>query len=416
MRYKFQRAILPALLVSLFSYGGLTAQTTPQPEVREVVKTSDRLDTLYTFRQPFMIDSGKIISSPKFEQLSVTVDSILRTDSVTFVDVTGIASVDGPENLNNQLAKERAEALADWLKNNTEVDPSIVTVAWIGEDWTWFEQLVKEDPAIPAREEVLSIVASKSTDIATKEAQLRRLSEGSTWKYLAQHIFPKMRVAVLDLGGYQRFIVKLEPEPPVEEPQEEIIEEQVVEEEAEPVAPEIWERKLYLKTNAPAWLMLWVNAAVELDLAPHWSAAIPIYYSGWNYFTSKLKFRTFSVVPEIRWWPRADNMGFFLNAHFGLNQFNYAKGGDWRYQTYHGHSPALGGGIGLGYRWHFCRNHRWSMEAAVGAGVYHLDYSIFQNIHNGLIVGRRIRTFFGVDQAALSFVYSFGVERKEVRK
>lgn len=416
MRYKFQRAILPALLVSLFSYGGLTAQTTPQPEVREVVKTSDRLDTLYTFRQPFMIDSGKIISSPKFEQLSVTVDSILRTDSVTFVDVTGIASVDGPENLNNQLAKERAEALADWLKKNTEVDPSIVTVAWIGEDWTWFEQLVKEDPAIPAREEVLSIVASKSTDIATKEAQLRRLSEGSTWKYLAQYIFPKMRMAVLDLGGYQRFIVKLEPEPPVEEPREEIIEEQVVEEEPEPVAPEIWERKLYLKTNAPAWLMLWVNAAVELDLAPHWSAAIPIYYSGWNYFTSKLKFRTFSVVPEIRWWPRADNMGFFLNAHFGLNQFNYAKGGDWRYQTYHGHSPALGGGIGLGYRWHFCRNHRWSMEAAVGAGVYHLDYSIFQNIHNGLIVGRRIRTFFGIDQAALSFVYSFGVERKEVRK
>ena len=128
-------------------------------------------------------------------------------------------------------------------------------------------------------------------------------------------------------------------------------------------------RHIYVKTNAPAWLLLWVNAGFEIDIAPHWSFNVPIYYSGWNYFTSKLKFRTFSVVPEFRWWPRKDNMGFFLNAHLGLNQFNYAKGGDWRYQTWHGHSPALGGGIGLGYRWNFCKNHRWSMEAAVGAGV-----------------------------------------------
>lgn len=174
--------------------------------------------------------------------------------------------------------------------------------------------------------------------------------------------------------------------------------------------------KIYVKSNAPAWLMLWVNAAVEYDLASHWSVALPIYYSGWDYFSSKLKFRTFSVVPEIRYWPRNDNMGFYVNGHLGLNQFNYAKGGEWRYQTYKGHTPALGGGVGVGYRWYFCKNHRWTMEASLGCGVYHLDYSIFQNIPNGLIVGRRKRTFFGIDQAALSFAYSFGVKRKEVAK
>ena len=174
-----------------------------------------------------------------------------------------------------------------------------------------------------------------------------------------------------------------------------------------------WSTNLYLKTNAPAWFMLWINAAVEYDLAPHWSVAIPLYYSGFNYFTRKLKFRTFSVVPEIRWWPQKNNTGFFLNAHFGMSLFNYAKGGEWRYQTYKGRTPALGGGVGLGYRWFFCHDHRWSMEAGIGAGVYSLDYSIFRNIPDGEIVGRRKRTFFGVDQASLSFEYSFGTKRKE---
>lgn len=413
-----KRAIMLCVIASILHIFSVKAQTSPSVSSGGNGSGSAAPDTLYSFRQQFEMDSDRVVRNSELTKFSGVVDSILVADSITFVDVTGIASVDGPESLNERLARQRAEAMATWLKETTQVDPSILTIGWIGEDWTWFRQLVEMDAMVPARQKVLEIIDSKTTTIPVKEAGLRKLEGGKTWSYLASHIFPKMRVANVSLGGYHKFMVEMMPDTVVDEVEEIVIleEEAPVVEVVEVVAEEPMVRNLYVKSNAPAWLMLWMNATVEYDFADHWSVAVPIYYSFFNYFTSKLKFRTFTVVPELRWWPRNDHTGFFMNVHFGLNQFNYAKGGDWRYQTYHGHSPALGGGIGIGFRWYFCRNHRWSMEAGVGAGIYHLDYSIFQNIPNGLIVGRRVRTFYGIDQASLSFAYSFGLKGKGVRK
>ena len=419
MRNYRQGAMLVCLFSSFIFLLSAQAQNDAGSLVKDGASTLESPDTLFKFRQSFAIDSDKIVTTPELQGLSLKVDSILRADSVTFVDVTGIASIDGPESLNNRLAKARAESMAYWLRHTTQVDPSTITIGWIGEDWTWFEELVEKDANVPSRNKVLEIIRSKTTTIPQKETQLRKLDGGASWNYMAVNIFPKMRVSELVMGGYHKPEPQIVEEPVVEVVEAvEIIEETPAEEPVveEVIAPEYEIHNLYVKSNAPAWLMLWINAAVEYDFAKHWSVAIPIYYSGFNYFTSKLKFRTFSVVPELRWWPKSDHTGFFMNVHFGLNQFNYAKGGKWRYQTLHGHTPALGGGLGIGWRWYFCRNHRWTMEAAVGAGVYHLDYSIFENVHNGLIVGRRQRTFFGIDQAALSFAYSFGLKGKEVKK
>ncbi len=170
--------------------------------------------------------------------------------------------------------------------------------------------------------------------------------------------------------------------------------------------------KVYLKTNMPAWAMLWINAAVEFDITERVSAQLPVYYSGFNYFTRTLKFRTFALQPSLRWWPRRDNMGFFLEGHFGLAWYDFAKDGEFRYQDHFKRRPAIGGGIGIGYRFHFNSNRRWTMEASLGAGIYHLNYDIFENHTNGYIVGQRRRTFYGIDHAALSISYSFDLGKK----
>lgn len=73
-----------------------------------------------------------------------------------------------------------------------------------------------------------------------------------------------------------------------------------------------WQKHLYLKTNAVGWAFVIANIAVELDVAPHWSVALPINYSFWNYFTSKRKLRTLSVYPECRYWFDAGNRGWFV--------------------------------------------------------------------------------------------------------
>lgn len=197
---------------------------------------------------------------------------------------------------------------------------------------------------------------------------------------------------------------------------EETVEEVVVPQE-EPVAEEKKPgRPWWLKTNMPAWACLWTNISAELQVGQHWTVALPIYYSGFNYFTSRTKFRTFAVQPELRYWGAPDCNGWFVGAHLGMAYYNMAFDGEKRWQDHKGHTPALGGGVAVGYRWHFTRNPHWWLEATVGGGVYRLDYDIFDNIHNGLLMGRKKRTFFGVDQVSLSVCYRFNLDKKGGQK
>ena len=146
---------------------------------------------------------------------------------------------------------------------------------------------------------------------------------------------------------------------------------------------------------------------MEADLAEHWSFTLPFYYSALNYFSSDVKFRTACIQPEVRYWLSEENQGWFAGAHFGLAWFNYAKGGDWRYQDHNRNTPLYGGGLSGGYRLSVSKNHKWFMEFSLGTGVYKLHYDIFHNEPNGQRIDTRKRMFFGIDQAAVSFAYRF---------
>ena len=70
----------------------------------------------------------------------------------------------------------------------------------------------------------------------------------------------------------------------------------------------------------------------------------------------------------------------------------------------------MGGGISVGYRFCVSKNRKWWMEASVGAGIYRMDYDVFLNKPNGLLVDRRKRTFYGIDNAAFSICYQFDMK------
>lgn len=381
----------------------------------------------------FEINSSRISDTNTLDRLCLRIDSLLTTDSMQFMGVAGRSSIDGSEALNLRLSGERAKAVKEYIAAHSRISPSSIKTRGEGENWEDLLTLAEADRNLPMRDAAIAVIASKES-LAEKERKLRALADGEVWEYLKAHILPATRKTVVTVVW--RDAVKMVevisdapaavPEPvelPEPEPAEvaetvEIVE-TVETETVEPAVAEtplpsepLWQRKLYLKTNAPAWVMLWTNIAVEIDLARHFSAQLPVYYSGFNYFRRDVKFRTLTLQPEVRWWPRADNMGFFANIHAGVAWYNYAKGGDNRYQDHNRNTPAVGGGIGIGYRFHFTASRRWTMEASVGAGIYRLDYDIFNNVPNGLITGRRQRTFYGIDHAALSFSYSFGVGKK----
>ena len=178
---------------------------------------------------------------------------------------------------------------------------------------------------------------------------------------------------------------------------------------------EKWSHKMYLKTNVLGLGLGIANATIEVDLAKHLSFALPVYYSAWDYFKTTIKFRTLATLPELRYWVFKNNNGFFTGAHFGLAYYNLAFDGDYRFQDHNRETPAIGGGISLGYRLPISKNNRWQLEFSIGAGVYPLYYDKFYNTINtkdGLMIESLKKTYWGIDQAAISFSYAFDLEKK----
>lgn len=174
-------------------------------------------------------------------------------------------------------------------------------------------------------------------------------------------------------------------------------------------------RNLYIKTNTIGLAAAIVNGAVETDIVPHFSFTLPLYYSAWNYFKTTIKFRTFYVQPEVRAWFYENNQGFFVGAHLGCGYYNVALDGDYRYQDHNRNTPAIGGGLALGYRMPIKSNSRWHLEFSFGGGAYKLHYDTFHNTpvtKQGLKTGEVKKTYVGPDQAAVSVSYLLPVCKK----
>lgn len=172
---------------------------------------------------------------------------------------------------------------------------------------------------------------------------------------------------------------------------------------------------LYVKTNTIYLAAAVANTAIEIDICPHVSFNLPVYYSAWDYIKSTIKLRTTSVQPEIRIWFNKNNQGFFTGPHFGIGYYNIALDGDYRYQDHNRETPAIGGGIALGYRLPISQNNRWHLELSIGGGAYKVHYDTFHNTsdtNKGLKTGEVKKTYIGPDQVTATISYSIPVRKK----
>ncbi len=173
---------------------------------------------------------------------------------------------------------------------------------------------------------------------------------------------------------------------------------------------DLWQQKLHIKSNGIGWLMLAGNGAVEIELTRHWSINLPVYYSGLDYFSREVKFKVLTIQPEVRYW-FLDGRNWYAGAHLGIGWYNYALNGEYRIQDCGWDSPALGGGFSGGYRMPLTSNGRWQVEFSLGVGVYAVKYDKFRNEPGGLIAETVDKVWFGIDQAAVSFIYSIGLDK-----
>ena len=342
---------------------------------------------------------------------------------VAKVTIFSSASPEGDLAFNEKLAQNRAKNAINYLHNDLQFADSVVFIQIVTEDWEGLARKAEADENVPHKAQALEIIRN-SQDPERKE-NLKKLEKGTAWNYLYKHYFPELRTFRISVWVDPRIdavVSKIQFEPiqsgyiapdPFESRINEILN---VEPVPMPVQPQ-WHREITVKTNFLGWALLHGNIAVEYDIIPHLSVALPFYYSGGlDYIKETIKFRGIVIQPEVRYYLK-DNDGFYGGAHFGLGWYNFALDKEFRIQDHKGRRPAIGGGISLGYAMKFKKQPRWGLEFAVGAGVYDVMYDVFYNEPNGAYAERGMHdTWFGIDNAAISLTYSFPLKKKEGRK
>ena len=357
------------------------------------------------------VDNASRMSSIRDFLQDVRNDKLLRITDVKF---RGTASPDGTYDFNVWLSENRLRTFKAFVRNYVDIPDSIIHANTTAIPWDEFRAAVA-DSDIPWRDEILAIIDEEprlvpyynNRRIDARLLKLKSMHKGQVWEILKKPILHDLRY-----GDAVFAFERLVPAPfafPSDEAVLEVLPPSLL------IEFERWVPRLYLKTNFIALAMLSANFGVEVDFARHWSVTLPVSYCAMDWFKSTIKFRNFTVKPELRYWFRhSDNDGFFVGPHFQLCYYNYAFDGALRYQDFRGRTPAIGGGLGFGYRKPISRNRRWRMEFEVGAGIYPLDFSVFHNtpdVRDGQWIERRKKTYIGPDNAAVTLSYSFDMKR-----
>lgn len=375
---------------------------------------------------------NKTIIEPRFgdnashlRNIIATLEELQKDTTIQIVEVSfrGSASPEGPSRLNRRLAHGRMEALERYVRNRIDIPDSIITRHDSYIPWRQFRQLVA-DMELEYKDEVLDIidlpaeyVSYRGNDrIDHRVVKLMELHDGAIWDKLLHDVFHDMRSA------FAIFVTVKQVPPPVTAAPALAVEAPGPELDSIPPYPITpWKadekhRHLHLSTNLLGWGLLVSNGTVELDLGRHWSVALPVYYSALNYFTDDVKFRTFTVYPELRYWFRDCESSFFVGAHYGMSYFNVAFGDMFRYQDHYMKTPATGLGLSLGYRMPLGDSRRWRLDLALGAGIYYVHYDRFVNIPNGFLVDSQKMIYRGIDQASVSLSYMLDIAKYKKRK
>jgi hypothetical protein len=346
------------------------------------------------------------------------VDEAKRNKMLDLVSVEfcGAVSPEGSVRFNRWLSNARLEALEKYVRNLIEIPEDIIVRNDHYIAWSELDEMVSNSD-MPNKDAILSII--RSENISTGEqldsriGALKQLDNEVTWWKLYHTYFKHMRNAYTVLVTqksdyaleYEKMMQPISPYVDFSQPMP-ILPIMLVN-----PAPEPDKRYMYIKTNLVGLGMLMANLGVEFDMGNKFSFVLPVYYSAVNYFKQTLKFRTFAVQPELRYWLKDNKDGFFVGAHAGFAYYNFAFDGKWRYQDKDGKTPTLGGGLSAGYRMPISKDENWKLEFALGAGIYPLHYDVFHNEYNGQLYDTRKKTYFGLDNVMIGISYRIPVKK-----
>ncbi len=168
-----------------------------------------------------------------------------------------------------------------------------------------------------------------------------------------------------------------------------------------------WNIKTNLLWDATATL----NLGVEFRTGGRTSIDVPFNYNGLT-FAGNRKWKHFLVQPELRLWTKETFRGHFfgLHGHYATYNFcNLPEPFSPYMQAHRFEGRLAGAGISYGYRWNF--NHRWALEATVGAGYAYLSYDRFDCGVCDEKIDSGTGHYFGPTRAGVTLIFGIGGKR-----
>jgi outer membrane protein OmpA-like peptidoglycan-associated protein len=147
-----------------------------------------------------MIDSDFADNNQNLVELISAVRAIMaaKDSEISRIVIAGFASPEGSMELNDRLAGDRAEAVSEFLVENSSVDPYQIDRYNMGVDWQGLRELVA-DSRMPQRRRILDILDNvpvwDSGHNAGRQGELMRLDGGQPYRYMLQNFFPQLRQA-----------------------------------------------------------------------------------------------------------------------------------------------------------------------------------------------------------------------------
>ena len=356
--------------------------------------------TILSFTERFGIDSAKLYQSTNLKKFSQRLDSLVKIDSLGKIDITGYASLDGPKELNNDLAYERAEVMEKWLFDRLPAySKNNISVFYNGQDWMLLSQLVIDDTEVPQRDRAIEIINSELED-QIKIGLLKQLSGGDTWTYLIKYIFPFMRVAVVNMEIIKKPISNVSVDMPAVQP--------IVAENVDDFEPEIEEtiestvliqeivdcdeyrdQRLAIKTNMLYDAALMPSLEVEYKFNDKWSVGLEANIAWWLNEKRNRRYQIMTFTPELRYHFKSNKP--WHGHYLGL----FAGGG--KYDLENGRKGYMGEGgyLGISYNYMWNISNTFSLELGLGVGGMFTRYKEYVPIDGRSVYQQTKNMWYG---------------------
>ncbi len=372
---------------------------------------------------------AKSALDPDFNGNRQVLDSMARTLTQAgkeayhpHINITGGASPEGNARYNIDLSRRRALAVSDYLRNRAGLPDSVIRITELGRDWSGLRDYVANDPDVPGREAVVTLLDEVSGSLdngadAQQDAmtRLRSIEGGRAYSYLFSRYFAPLRATRVSLIFPQYPVLPgltpgLFPEPlTADVPQ------------LMPwiYTPEIKRSKPFymaLKTNMLHDVALIPSIGAEFYLGRNFSIVGNWSYGWWDKNLKHLWWRYYGGDLAVRWWfgkaaHEKPLTGHHLGLYGGAFTFDFETGGRGYMGGRPGHSlwdrSLMNVGVEYGYSLPIAR--RLNIDFTIGLGYVRGHYVKYHPANKWYVWDSLNRlNWFGPTKAEVSLVWLIG--------